>query len=177
MDHNRPLDGSAPQYPLCAMQLFSHMSAVTDTVTCIRRSSINFSLNPGVCTARAQIQNWFTSIQSLFPTPAQFIILTIATSQISVKQKVLDENLFIFMQFLQTPSTLSYFNNSYVKKVWLHWEEFWFLHLLHFILIYLCFYEDFTHLKYILILSTPKILFSVIYFGMFAPFWPPFSYR
>ncbi|XP_037537832.1 nicastrin [Nematolebias whitei] len=59
MDHNRPLDGSAPRYPLCAMQLFSHMSAVTDTVTCIRRSSINFSLNPeDVCDPLGDFNVW-----------------------------------------------------------------------------------------------------------------------
>ncbi|KAL0201897.1 hypothetical protein M9458_005084, partial [Cirrhinus mrigala] len=32
-DHNLRVNGSAPRYPLCAMQLFSHMHAVTDT-TC-----------------------------------------------------------------------------------------------------------------------------------------------
>uniref|UniRef100_A0A673WRH8 Nicastrin n=1 Tax=Salmo trutta TaxID=8032 RepID=A0A673WRH8_SALTR len=33
-------------YPLCAMQLFSHMYAVTDTATCMRRGSIDFSTSP-----------------------------------------------------------------------------------------------------------------------------------
>lgn len=48
-DHNVPRDGSGPEYPLCAMQLFSHMHAVTSTVTCMRRSSLQstFSINPG----------------------------------------------------------------------------------------------------------------------------------
>lgn len=46
MDHNRPENGSEPQYPLCAMQLFSHMSAVTDTPTCMRRNSLSFSMSP-----------------------------------------------------------------------------------------------------------------------------------
>ncbi|KAM6919518.1 nicastrin [Lycodopsis pacificus] len=46
MDHNRAVNGSTPQYPLCAMQLFSHMSAVTDTATCMRRNDINFSISP-----------------------------------------------------------------------------------------------------------------------------------
>nr|XP_008121550.1 PREDICTED: nicastrin [Anolis carolinensis] len=48
--YNRPRGGSAPQYPLCAMQLSSHMHAVTSTVTCMRRSAIQstFSLNPEV---------------------------------------------------------------------------------------------------------------------------------
>uniref|UniRef100_H2LCL9 Nicastrin n=1 Tax=Oryzias latipes TaxID=8090 RepID=H2LCL9_ORYLA len=45
-EHNRAVNGSTPQYPLCAMQLFSHMSAVTDTATCMRRSEIPFSLTP-----------------------------------------------------------------------------------------------------------------------------------
>ncbi|XP_076847547.1 nicastrin [Brachyhypopomus gauderio] len=39
-DHNMRVNGSAPQYPLCAMQLFSHMHAVTDTVTCMRRADV-----------------------------------------------------------------------------------------------------------------------------------------
>ncbi|XP_043990609.1 nicastrin [Gambusia affinis] len=47
MDHNRPVNGSDPQYPLCAMQLSSHMSAVTNTPTCMRRNSISFSMSNG----------------------------------------------------------------------------------------------------------------------------------
>nr|XP_046264044.1 nicastrin [Scatophagus argus] len=46
LDHNRAVNGSSPQYPLCAMQLYSHMSAVTDTATCMRRNDINFSITP-----------------------------------------------------------------------------------------------------------------------------------
>lgn len=48
LDHNLGVNGSDPQYPLCAMQLFSHMSAVTDTPTCMRRSKIqhDFSISP-----------------------------------------------------------------------------------------------------------------------------------
>ncbi|KAG7319806.1 hypothetical protein KOW79_016949 [Hemibagrus wyckioides] len=47
-DHNKRVNGSAPVYPLCAMQLFSHMHAVTDTVTCMRRTDLqnSFSINP-----------------------------------------------------------------------------------------------------------------------------------
>lgn len=59
MDHNRPVNGSDPQYPLCAMQLSSHMSAVTSTPTCMRRNSISFSMSngqPGNLTA-SQSQN------------------------------------------------------------------------------------------------------------------------
>uniref|UniRef100_A0AAX7SIA4 Nicastrin n=1 Tax=Astatotilapia calliptera TaxID=8154 RepID=A0AAX7SIA4_ASTCA len=47
-NHNHVVNGSSPQYPLCAMQLYSHMSAVTDTATCMRRNGINFSLNPEI---------------------------------------------------------------------------------------------------------------------------------
>ncbi|KAM3866169.1 nicastrin [Diretmus argenteus] len=47
-DHNRVVNGTAPVYPLCAMQLFSHMAAVTNTATCMRRNNINFSLNPEI---------------------------------------------------------------------------------------------------------------------------------
>ncbi|XP_027624223.1 nicastrin [Tupaia chinensis] len=49
-DHNLGQNGSAPAFPLCAMQLFSHMHAVVSTATCMRRSSIQstFSINPEV---------------------------------------------------------------------------------------------------------------------------------
>uniref|UniRef100_A0A8C5R2T5 Nicastrin n=1 Tax=Leptobrachium leishanense TaxID=445787 RepID=A0A8C5R2T5_9ANUR len=60
-DHNVPQNGSAPQYPLCAMQLFSHMHAVTSTVTCMRRNSIqtSFSINPeAVCDSLAGHNVW-----------------------------------------------------------------------------------------------------------------------
>ncbi|KAM4556142.1 nicastrin [Fundulus diaphanus] len=46
VDHNSPVNGSDPQYPLCAMQLFSHMSAVTNTATCMRRNSNGFTFSP-----------------------------------------------------------------------------------------------------------------------------------
>ncbi|KAL6103809.1 ncstn [Pungitius sinensis] len=62
MDHNRAANGSTPQYPLCAMQLLSHMSAVSDTATCMRRSELSsFSLNPGqdtVCDPLADNNIW-----------------------------------------------------------------------------------------------------------------------
>ncbi|XP_029814520.1 nicastrin [Manacus vitellinus] len=63
LDHNVPRDGSAPQYPLCAMQLFSHMHAVTSTVTCMRRSSLQstFSINPEiVCDPLLDYNVWST---------------------------------------------------------------------------------------------------------------------
>ncbi|XP_007481708.1 nicastrin isoform X2 [Monodelphis domestica] len=61
-DHNRGVNGSAPTYPLCAMQLFSHMHAVTSTVTCMRRSAIQstFSINPVVCDPLADFNVWNT---------------------------------------------------------------------------------------------------------------------
>ncbi|XP_047223656.1 nicastrin isoform X2 [Girardinichthys multiradiatus] len=58
VDHNRPVNGSDPQYPLCAMQLFSHMSAVTNTATCMRRNSIIFSISPGVCDPLSDHNIW-----------------------------------------------------------------------------------------------------------------------
>uniref|UniRef100_A0A8C6PLK8 Nicastrin n=1 Tax=Nothobranchius furzeri TaxID=105023 RepID=A0A8C6PLK8_NOTFU len=62
MDHNRPVNGSKPRYPLCAMQLFSHMSAVTDTATCMRRNSIAMSLNPEfVCDPLGDVNIWALS--------------------------------------------------------------------------------------------------------------------
>ncbi|KAM5129039.1 nicastrin isoform 2-T2 [Mantella aurantiaca] len=59
-DHNIPGNGSIPQYPLCAMQLFSHMHAVTSSVTCMRRNSIqtSFSINPVVCDSLAGYNVW-----------------------------------------------------------------------------------------------------------------------
>ncbi|XP_054624852.1 nicastrin isoform X2 [Dunckerocampus dactyliophorus] len=59
MDHNRRVNSSAPQYPLCAMQLYSHMSAVTDTATCMRRNAINFSITPeAVCDPLGDSNVW-----------------------------------------------------------------------------------------------------------------------
>uniref|UniRef100_A0A673ABB9 Nicastrin n=1 Tax=Sphaeramia orbicularis TaxID=375764 RepID=A0A673ABB9_9TELE len=62
LDHNQVVNGSAPQYPLCAMQLYSHMSAVTDTATCMRRNDINFSISPeGVCDPLGDSNVWASS--------------------------------------------------------------------------------------------------------------------
>ncbi|KAJ0059332.1 hypothetical protein NL108_015517, partial [Boleophthalmus pectinirostris] len=61
LDHNIGVNGSAPEYPLCAMQLFSHMSAVTDTPTCIRRNKIqnDFSISPEmVCDPLGGLNIW-----------------------------------------------------------------------------------------------------------------------
>ncbi|CAN9503026.1 unnamed protein product [Ophioblennius macclurei] len=61
-DHNRGANGTNPQYPLCAMQLFSHMSAVTDTATCMRRNDISFSLSPEyVCDPLGDYNVWAAS--------------------------------------------------------------------------------------------------------------------
>ncbi|XP_004688440.1 PREDICTED: nicastrin [Condylura cristata] len=60
-DHNLGQNGSAPTFPLCAMQLFSHMHAVISTVTCMRRSSIQstFSINPEiVCDPLSDYNVW-----------------------------------------------------------------------------------------------------------------------
>ncbi|XP_070701693.1 nicastrin [Pempheris klunzingeri] len=59
MDHNRAVNGSTPQYPLCAMQLYSHMSAVTNTATCMRRNDISFSISPEmVCDPLGDYNVW-----------------------------------------------------------------------------------------------------------------------
>ncbi|XP_004589142.2 nicastrin [Ochotona princeps] len=60
-DHNLSQNGSAPTFPLCAMQLFSHMHAVISTATCMRRSSIqsSFSINPEiVCDPLSDYNVW-----------------------------------------------------------------------------------------------------------------------
>ncbi|MCI4390858.1 hypothetical protein PGIGA_G00127770 [Pangasianodon gigas] len=62
-DHNMRMNGSAPEYPLCAMQLFSHMHAVTDTVTCMRRTDLqnSFSINPEqLCDPLMDFNVWAT---------------------------------------------------------------------------------------------------------------------
>ncbi|XP_043079546.1 nicastrin [Puntigrus tetrazona] len=64
-DHNLRVNGSAPQYPLCAMQLFSHMHAVTDTVTCMRRTDLQnrFSINPEVlCDPLSDFNVWTSTV-------------------------------------------------------------------------------------------------------------------
>ncbi|XP_026061189.1 nicastrin-like [Carassius auratus] len=63
-DHNQRVNGSAPQYPLCAMQLFSHMHAATDTVTCMRRTDLQnrFGINPEVlCDPLSDFNVWTSS--------------------------------------------------------------------------------------------------------------------
>lgn len=62
-EHNIPGNDTAPKYPLCAMQLISPMHAVTSTVTCMRRNSIqmSFSINPeAVCDSLAGYNVWST---------------------------------------------------------------------------------------------------------------------
>ncbi|MEJ1270370.1 nicastrin [Cricetulus griseus] len=59
--HNLAQNGSAPRFPLCAMQLFSHMHAVISTATCMRRSFIQstFSINPEiVCDPLSDYNVW-----------------------------------------------------------------------------------------------------------------------
>ncbi|XP_061462660.1 nicastrin [Rhineura floridana] len=65
--YNLPANGSVPQYPLCAMQLSSHMHAVTSTVTCMRRSAIQstFSLNPEVVCDPLKDHNVWTSVKPI----------------------------------------------------------------------------------------------------------------
>ncbi|XP_060109585.1 nicastrin isoform X2 [Heteronotia binoei] len=60
--YNLPRNGSAPQYPLCAMQLFSHMHAVTSTVTCMRRTALQSasSINPVICDPLSDYNVWST---------------------------------------------------------------------------------------------------------------------
>ncbi|GAB1285717.1 Nicastrin [Apodemus speciosus] len=60
-EHNLGQNGSAPSFPLCAMQLFSHMHAVISTATCMRRSYIQstFSINPEiVCDPLSDYNVW-----------------------------------------------------------------------------------------------------------------------
>ncbi|NXA00131.1 NICA protein, partial [Nesospiza acunhae] len=66
--HNVPgSPGAAPQFPLCAMQLQSHMHAAASTVTCMRRSSLQsaFSINPEiVCDPLLDFNVW-SSLQPI----------------------------------------------------------------------------------------------------------------
>uniref|UniRef100_A0A8D3DIR7 Nicastrin n=1 Tax=Scophthalmus maximus TaxID=52904 RepID=A0A8D3DIR7_SCOMX len=55
LDHNRAVNGSRPRYPLCAMQLYSLMFAVTDTATCMRRNDINLKM---VCDPLGDYNVW-----------------------------------------------------------------------------------------------------------------------
>ncbi|KAG7525022.1 nicastrin [Solea senegalensis] len=59
LDHNQAVNNSTPQYPLCAMELYSHMFAVTDTATCMRRNDISFSISPEmVCDPLGDYNVW-----------------------------------------------------------------------------------------------------------------------
>ena len=39
-DNNQPINGSVPDYPLCAVELKDFMFAAKDTPTCIRKSKV-----------------------------------------------------------------------------------------------------------------------------------------
>lgn len=43
---NRPIEGTPPSYPLCAIELKAFMWAAVDTPTCLRRGRLNMLLNP-----------------------------------------------------------------------------------------------------------------------------------
>ncbi|XP_071273487.1 nicastrin [Agelaius tricolor] len=66
--HNVPsAAGSVPQFPLCALQLQSHMHAAASTQTCMRRSSLQsaFSINPEiVCDPLLDFNVW-SSLQPI----------------------------------------------------------------------------------------------------------------
>ncbi|XP_069583490.1 nicastrin isoform X1 [Ranitomeya imitator] len=81
MKHNIPGNDTSPQYPLCAMQLISPMYAVTSTVTCMRRNSIqmSFSINPeAVCDTLTDYNVWSTvkpiNISGPIPPDDQVVI-------------------------------------------------------------------------------------------------------
>uniref|UniRef100_A0A8C3Y5S3 Nicastrin n=1 Tax=Catharus ustulatus TaxID=91951 RepID=A0A8C3Y5S3_CATUS len=66
--HNVPaVPGAAPQFPLCAMQLQSHMHAAASTVTCMRRSSLQstFSINPEIVCDPLLDYNVWSSLQPI----------------------------------------------------------------------------------------------------------------
>ncbi|XP_028911830.1 nicastrin isoform X1 [Ornithorhynchus anatinus] len=65
--HNIGENGSAPVFPLCAMQLSAHMHAVTSTVTCMRRSAAQttFSINPEVVCDPLTDYNVWSSLQPI----------------------------------------------------------------------------------------------------------------
>ncbi|XP_069797470.1 nicastrin isoform X2 [Narcine bancroftii] len=61
--HNRPVNGVVPEFPLCAMQLSSHMHGVKDTVTCMRRTQMQVSIalsQEGFCDPLSDYNIWMT---------------------------------------------------------------------------------------------------------------------
>ncbi|NWT85093.1 NICA protein, partial [Lanius ludovicianus] len=79
--HNLPGPGSVPSFPLCAMQLLSHMHAAASTVTCMRRSSLQstFSINPEIVCDPLLDYNVWSSLQPINASgklePGQQLIL------------------------------------------------------------------------------------------------------
>ncbi|NXO24591.1 NICA protein, partial [Cisticola juncidis] len=65
--HNLPRGAAPPQFPLCAMQLLSHMHAAASTVTCMRRSSLQstFSINPEIVCDPLLDYNVWSSLQPI----------------------------------------------------------------------------------------------------------------
>ncbi|XP_041088286.1 nicastrin [Polyodon spathula] len=67
LDHNAPVNGTVPPSPLCAMQLYSHMHAVTNSATCMRRNDIqmSFSINSDVVCDPLSDYNIWSSVKPL----------------------------------------------------------------------------------------------------------------
>ncbi|KAM4690329.1 nicastrin [Rhinophrynus dorsalis] len=103
-DHNILLNDSIPQYPLCAMQLFSHMHAAASTVTCMRRNSIqmSFSINPeAVCDSLSGYNVW----SSVKPINSSSVLA--AEDQIIVSATWLDSRSFFWNLAPAAESTVS----------------------------------------------------------------------
>ncbi|NWT75269.1 NICA protein, partial [Prunella himalayana] len=80
--HNIPrVPGSPPEFPLCAMQLLSHMHAAASTVTCMRRSLLQsaFSINPEIVCDPLLDYNVWSSLQPINASgrlqPSQQVVL------------------------------------------------------------------------------------------------------
>ncbi|CAB3995125.1 Nicastrin [Paramuricea clavata] len=59
-DHNKPVNGENPDYPLCGVEMMSFMHAAKDTPTCMRKSSAPKYTQNGFCDPLGDKNVWGT---------------------------------------------------------------------------------------------------------------------